>query len=323
MSKKLSSLVAAKASEKKEEKLLTKVNSRVAIPAVDAAQGADSAIQKVQKYKEIDPKRCRPWTHHNRPKVWLTPETCAGLIESIKGEGQQELGLVRQVHDEDGVDYEVIYGVRRWYATSQIPGAKFKARISDDDDRQCAILMHFENEESADISGFEKALSYKELIQSKVFENQADLAKALRVSRPYIHKMISAAALFDEDVIKCLLAPFTKELSIKKVQVLNEQLLTPASRKSVLKAAEALLEQGETKLDKILSTLATCGKSVNDKTMTKKTCHYKKGRKGLLFSERQSNGRIVVTIEPGFQADAGDASKKLIADLIAERLRED
>ena len=51
-----------------------------------------------------------------------------------------------------GYDYEIIYGMRRWFACSQIPKQKYLVKVTDADDKACSILMHIENADSKDIS---------------------------------------------------------------------------------------------------------------------------------------------------------------------------
>lgn len=100
------------------------------------------------------------WAHHNRKRVWLTPEACATLIESIRSEGQQELGLVREVQGRGG--HRLRNHLRHAPLVCRVADRRcqFKARVTDADDQECARLMHIENEESENISQFEKALSF-------------------------------------------------------------------------------------------------------------------------------------------------------------------
>lgn len=291
------------------------------IPAVDAVQGANTAIQRTLKYKEIDPLKCRPWAHHNRPDVWLTPEACASLIESIREEGQQELGLVREVSGEEGVDYEVIFGMRRCYAASQIAGAKFKARVTDASDQECALLMHVENEESEDISEFEKALSFNELIAAGVFGTQKELADALRVKKPYISKLMKAARLFHVDQIRELLKPHSRELSVQKaleVQVLLDDKKT--GTKVINKALELGSEEGMA-LAHLLSELKSAA-TAKPRLATKQKVHFKHGKRPLLTTSLRPGGKVTVTIEADFLARAGGKADTVLLDAIKSVLAE-
>lgn len=314
---KLSDLVANRLEQKEDTAPVEK--PEIKIPAVDAVKGVNTAVQRTMKYKEIDPSKCRPWKHHNRPDVWLTPESCKSLIASIKAEGQLELGLVRAVNDEPGIDYEIIYGARRWFSAKQIDGGKFKARITDASDQECALLMHVENEESENISEFEKALSYDELVSSGVFTSQKQLADNLRVSKAYISKLLKAAKLFHRPELRELLKPFSRELSLKNaadiVQLLEDK---KTSGRVVAKALELGVEEGG-RLPRLLGELKAVA-AAEPKSKNREKCYFKKGSKKLLHSEARGNGKFVLTLEPGFLATAGDEAESLLMSAIKEAM---
>ena len=316
---KLSDLVKKNTSDAERAPAKPEAPADPVIPAVDAVQGGNTAIQKTLKYKEIDPSKCRPWAHHNRPDVWLTPEACASLIESIKKEGQQELGLVREVRGEQSIDYEIIFGMRRWYAASQIDGAKFRARVTDASDQECALLMHVENEESEDISEFEKALSFDELISAKVFETQTQLSDSLRVKKPYISKLLKAAKLFSVDEVRELLKPYTRELSVQKaldLQVLLDD--KKSSAKVINKALELGSEEGIA-LPRILAELKAAA-AAKPKPTAKEKCYFKHGKKQLLTTTTRPNGKLTLTLEPDFTQRAGDKAESLLNQALQDML---
>ena len=146
---------------------------------------------------EIEPQRCKPWPHHNRDQAWFSRQRCADLINSIRSHGQMEPAIVRALALGSEPSFEIISGVRRWFACSQIPNRKLLARLIEADDRTCMILMHAENTDSQDITEFERACSFAAHMKSGVFKNQIDLAKTFRVSQSTISKMIKVAELFD------------------------------------------------------------------------------------------------------------------------------
>ena len=316
---KLSELVSKRTSGGEHTAEKPKTPAETAIPAVDAVQGANTAIQKTLKFKEIDPTKCRPWAHHNRPDVWLTPDACASLIESIKREGQQELGLVREVRNEAGIDYEIIFGMRRWYAASQIEGAKFKARLTDASDQECALLMHVENEESEDISEFEKALSFDELIQSKVFNTQSELADSLRVKKPYISKLLRAARLFSIDELRELLKPFTRELSVQRAIDILVLVEDKKTRDRVINKALELGSEEGAGLTKLLNELKKAPVT-KPKPTAKEKCHFSHGKKQLLTTAAKPNGKQVLTLDPDFLERAGEKAESILNGVVKEML---
>jgi len=78
----------------------------------------------------VDPRRCRPWAHHNRGAVWYTRDRCQDLIESIAKDGQQEPAVARKLVGDPSFDYELIYGMRRRFACEFL-NAKLKLRVMD------------------------------------------------------------------------------------------------------------------------------------------------------------------------------------------------
>lgn len=153
---------------------------------------------------EIDPARCKPWKFHNRDIAWLTKERCLDLMLSIQKNGQLEPALVRKIQGDADYDFEIVYGVRRWFVCSQIPQQKLLARITAADDKTCMILMHTENADSKDISDFERACSFSQQMKSGMFKNQTEMAEAMGLSQGTISKMIKAAEIFEHEWIKSL-----------------------------------------------------------------------------------------------------------------------
>jgi len=243
MAMKLSELL-----KEKETKAKVSTESHEANPQLnpkgkaDVGYRNDTSITKKQTFKEIDPSRCRPWPLHNRSKLWLNNDRCGGLVESIRRDGQQELGLVRVVRDEDDIDYEIIYGVRRWWSCSQIEGRKFKARITNADDKECARLMHLENAESKDISDFERACSFKQQLDCGVFGSKKSLAESLDVSNALVTRMYKAASIMEYDFLRQLLENYILDIPVKQASDLYELLLDEPSRKNIYNAAMLLQE---------------------------------------------------------------------------------
>lgn len=291
------------------------------IPAADAVNKADTSVLKKQAFKEIDPARCRPWIHHNRSKLWLTSQKTGSLIESIRKEGQQELGLVRPISDDSGCDYEIIYGVRRWYACSQIEGRKFKARLTNASDEECARLMHLENEESKDISAFEKACAYKDQIDSGIFPEKKDLSEALGVSRSLVTRMYKAASIMDYEPVASLFENFILEISIRSASELSEVLADPSKQTGVLKKAEVLKEEIESgsknySVGFLMRTLISGASEVQLKGLKKGYAKF--GNRALLSAKCSQDGKVTITIDPKFKEINGENSAKTFKRICEE-----
>ena len=216
--------------------------SESTLPAANLYSGKSSiSTQNIRRLTaiEIDPKVCRPWKYHNRDNDWLTKENCSDLIKSIEANGQVEPGLVRKLDGDPDYEYEIIYGVRRWYSSSQIKGKKFLARVTRADDRECMVLMHVENADSKDISDFERAYSFLEQLRSGIFVNQKDLASAMNVSQGLVTRMLQAAEVFDYDFIKDVIKT-KKDLPIRSCQLLLTFLAQSNSRDKIKAKCEEI-----------------------------------------------------------------------------------
>ena len=207
-------------------------DTNLSIPSTEigAERREYGAHQKVV-IKKVDPERCRPWKYHNRDLHWLTKERCSDLIDSIRSNGQLEPAGVRKVNDDPNFDYEIIYGVRRWFSCKYL-GIPLNVRTLDKSDRECMILMHIENADSKDISDFERAFSFRQQLLSGNFSNQADLAKAVNLTQAMVSKYVTAASIYDFDFVQKLF-PNKTEISIRKANELSKLLTNEISMRAV------------------------------------------------------------------------------------------
>lgn len=248
----------------------------------------------------IDPARCKPWKYHNRDVDWLTVENCADLISSIQHNGQVEPILIRKSSEnrEANCDYEIIYGVRRWYACSQIPNQMVLAAFTEADDKTCMILMHTENADSKDISEFERAFSFSQQFKSGIFKNQTEMAKAMGVSQGLISRMIKAAELFEHGWLKTLFRN-KLEIKIKPAYKLVNMLKDSFQKNKIQDVANAIelrIKSGEhftTK--KILKMLLHA--SSTETAEFKKEIFYPIGNDQHILCKRDARGRLSFVFE--------------------------
>ena len=285
------------------------------IPATQATPQTDTSSPATQRYRKIDPSRCRPWALHNRDAVWLTPEHCADLIHSIRSEGQLDLGLVRKLADDPHHDFEIICGVRRWYSVSQLPETPFKARVLDVNDQECTVLMHVENEQSKDISAMEKGRSYRLMLERSVYENASSLARALNLSRSYVSLVTKAIEILDRPGLNALLGPHIREISYKDARELAVQLDNPRCRERVESLAvdldKAAIKDPKHLMRQLLSAAKGEGKPSAKPHPTLSL--FKKGKKQYAYVQNKPSGAVTVTLEPGLKAAAGDNLEAVMA----------
>lgn len=292
-------------------------------PIADVGYRSDTSITKKQTFKEIDPARCRPWAHHNRSSLWLNKDRCGSLIESIKKDGQQEFGLVRVVRDDPNIDFEIIYGVRRWWSCSQIEGRKFKAKVTSADDQECARLMHLENAESKDISDFERACSFKRQLDLGVFPNKTSLAECLDVSNALVTRMYKAASIMEFDFLGELLENYILDIPIKQASDLYELLLDDASA-SKIKLAAARMKKGDGGIHGGSGLIRDLIKSAREDIQPVDEVLMQHNGVELVSLKRSKAGKTTITINKRISRIKKDGLKddlkKVFSDLVEEML---
>jgi len=271
---------------------------------------------------EIDPLRCKPWKYHNRDGSWLNKKRCHDLIHSIEKNGQLNPALVRSIVGDLKYDFELIYGVRRWFACLQIPNQKLLARVSQADDRTCIILMHAENADSKDISEFERACSFAQQMKTGIFKTQTEMALALGITQGLISRMIKSAELFNYDWIKTLF-PDKLKIKIKPAYELVT-LLKDSSKEKLIKQAGRQIEN-DTKAgqiiapEKILKKLINAGKA-SFVPLVKKELILPLGENQTIYCKRDPSGRAVFVFDSAVckikKEDLIEALKKAIDQFI-------
>lgn len=149
----------------------------------------------------LDPARVRIWTGNPRHQQTLSEENCRDLIDAILAEGGQKVpAIVRRVTDDPAHDYEVVAGSRRhwaisWLRANNYPEMMFLAQVQALDDEAAFRLSDIENRARKDVSDFERARTYLQALGDHYDGKQARMAERLRLSKGWLSKMLSVAAL--------------------------------------------------------------------------------------------------------------------------------
>ncbi len=269
------------------------------IPTVDAMHGTNTSITKKLNYLELDPERCRPWKYHNRSHNWFGREEQASLNESIRRDGQQQLGLVRIIENDPNYNHEIIYGLRRNEAC-KAEKIKFKARVlpADTSDQTCTQFMHVENEESHDVSDLEKARNYRLLLRDQVFAGQKELADSLKVDPTRISQLVKASELFDYEWLRDLIEPIMIDVSIRSATQIARALTDQKTLRNARNHAKQIKEQGKHVAAEELVTALLGKKKSKPKVKQVKTVLVKKGRKNLVELHSSDTGFLSLTVQP-------------------------
>ena len=214
------------------------------VPAVELAlTGRTSPMAERTHVLSVDPKRCRPWKYHNRSNAWYTKERCQDLIDSIARDGQLEPALARKLNGDPDFDFELIYGMRRRFA-AEFTHSKLKVRLTDADDARAAVLMHIENADRQDITAMERALSFQQQLEAKIFSTQDAMAEAFGLSKGQVTKLLKAAQLLKQTTIGQLFAD-KSVVPVEAAYQLSVLMDRPGAKDVVWKAAQNLLAKGE------------------------------------------------------------------------------
>ena len=230
-------------------------------PAGEGTRVADrmSALARVtsgefaeKTFRLVDPSRCRMWARHNRAYALLSVESCADLLESLRAQGQQEFpAVVRRVTGDPNYDWEVICGARRHWCVSYLRAVehrpiKFLIDERELSDEEAFRISDLENRARQDISDYERAVDYREAVQTYYGGVAQRMAERLEVSKAWLSRFLDMAKLPSEVVaafgdLRALREHHARELK----PLLND----PVMRPRIITAARVLTEEQVTRRD--------------------------------------------------------------------------
>jgi ParB family transcriptional regulator, chromosome partitioning protein len=151
----------------------------------------------------VDPGRVRVWPGNARRYACLSAENCSDLIDSMRASGAQHVpAVLRRVEGESEIDCEVIAGNRRHFAVSWLrangcPSMQFSGVVYELADEEAFLVSDKENRLRKDVSDIERARDYAAALDSHFAVNQSRMATKLGVSKSWMSKMLSVAAIPD------------------------------------------------------------------------------------------------------------------------------
>jgi ParB-like chromosome segregation protein Spo0J len=137
----------------------------------------------------------------------------------------------------------LIYGLRRRFA-AEFTHTKLKVRLTDADDAKAAVLMHIENADRQDITPMERALSFQQQLDAKVFSTQDAMAEAFGVSKGQVAKLLKAAQLLKVAAVAQLF-PDKSVVPVEAAYQLAVMMERSGAKEVVVKAAQNWATRGE------------------------------------------------------------------------------
>lgn len=156
----------------------------------------------------IDPAQCRMWDRHNRAYELLSAENCAGLIESIRSQGQRLPAIVRPITPPEGdVRFEVVAGARRHFAVTYLRAEGHQTEylvqpVKDLSDEEAFRLADAENRDREDISDFERARDYADALHAYYGGEATKMADAIGMPARQLQRYVAMTKLPDSVVSK-------------------------------------------------------------------------------------------------------------------------
>jgi ParB/RepB/Spo0J family partition protein len=245
----------------------------------------------------VDPRRCRPWSYHNRTTAWYTRDRCQDLIESIAKDGQQEPAVARRLSGDSEFDYELIYGMRRRFACEHL-NARLKLRVIEADDARAAVLMHIENADRQDITPMERAVSFLSQLEARIFPTQEALADAIGLTKGQVSKLVKAAGLMRHATLTQLF-PDKSAVPVDAAYKLATLWERPGAKEVILKAAQNLLQKdraGRSPVELLRVLLTSLDRSRRFEPMQKQ---YNLGAVGRVVVTRNARGKVTLAFPQG------------------------
>lgn len=229
------------------------------LPGIDLFSGREEAIKAVTTGRRVNnvlrrvpPARCRLWAYHDRRYDLLSEESCKDLIDGFQvGEGQQIPAIVRRVTDDDQYDWEIICGARRhWTAVHLQVDLLIEERALSD--AQAFALSDQENRSRADISDYERAVSYRRALEAFYGGVQSRMATIIGIDRTVLSRYLDMLDL-DPAIIQAI--DDVREITRQQVRELRAAIESTRysryqieeNRRAVIAKATELAEDSEKK----------------------------------------------------------------------------
>ncbi len=310
--------VAKQVKEKADPSPYLTSPTRPRVPAAELAwTGRVPSTFDRENILSVDPKRCRPWKYHNRSNAWYTKDRCQDLIDSIVKDGQLEPALARKLSNDPNFDFELIYGMRRRFA-AEFTHTKLKLRLTEANDAKAAVLMHIENADRQDITAMERALSFQQQLEAKIFESQDAMAEAFGLSKAQVSKLLKAAQLMKQGTISQLFAD-KSAVPVEAAYQLSVLMDRPGAKDVVLKAAQNLLAKGESGRAPAATLKVLVGSLDRSRHVEPMKREYHVGPSTRMSVTRNPKGKVTLAFPKGLRAADREgliaAIEKLLKDL--------
>lgn len=254
--------------------------------------------------EDIDPLLIDVSPENERKQEFLDEISLSDILPTIRsGGGNQYPGMVRPKSDGR---YELLFGSRR-RAACLLAGVNFKSFIGDVPNEDVRALSLLEND-SKDVSFFEKAQAYKRLIELGEYRSWNELSKAKGFSQSSSSRFKLLAEL-DEIFVRILPAPSDMAQSygeiISKLKKKNPEKLFARAEELLVARNEALKEGRELEnYDQIVAALKSAVRATSTPiSSTPQKVFTSKDGKKILKRKVSADGICKIELEGLSEAD--------------------
>ena len=171
----------------------------------DAESGDGLAPVPGASYGEIAVAAIRP--NPKQPRTVFDEDDMAELVHSIAEIGVLQPIVVRRIEPEDGVEFELIMGERRWRASKQADRETIPAIVRTTDDEDLLRDALLENLHRSNLNPLEEAAAYRQLLDDfgcsqevlsqRIGRSRPQISNTLRLLRlpPHVARRVAAGVL--------------------------------------------------------------------------------------------------------------------------------
>ena len=153
------------------------------VPAAASEEESGLAPVPGATYAEVPVVAIRP--NPKQPREVFDEDEMAELVHSISEIGVLQPIVVRRVEPEDGVEFELIMGERRWRASGRADRETIPAIIKSTDNEDLLRDALLENLHRSNLNSLEEAAAYQQLLDDFGC-SQEELSRRIGRSRPQI-----------------------------------------------------------------------------------------------------------------------------------------
>jgi ParB family transcriptional regulator, chromosome partitioning protein len=182
-----------------------------------------------------NPNRCRAWDKHDNLDDAVGETIGLKQIASAAAHLQVVPVVGRNIINDPHYDFELICSSRRLFVARHL-SAPLLVDVRNLTDRDAATLIDIDNRHAADVSAYERGLSYERWLHCGLFKTQQELSEAFKVSAAQVSRLIQLAR-----VPRVILSAFTSPADVRETWAANLHAIWHDPRTRPAAAARARL----------------------------------------------------------------------------------